>query len=103
MATDPTRSDHNGCPSATASALDGGCWWPDSYGDNIIWFTEACLSNALRLETYIQDAQRERDTELAAFFRRRRQRAARAPEQGKQLLGGQSVEVDLVMQAELAM
>src|SRR5829696_2436063 len=23
---------------------------------NIIWFTEACLSDALRLETYIQDA-----------------------------------------------
>jgi hypothetical protein len=22
----------------------------------IIWFTEACLSNALRLETHIQDA-----------------------------------------------
>ena len=32
---------------------------------NIIWFTEACLSNALRLETYIQDAEREGDTELA--------------------------------------
>ncbi len=25
---------------------------------NIIWFTEACLSNALRMETYIQDADR---------------------------------------------
>ncbi|MBD0283402.1 MAG: hypothetical protein ICV69_14595 [Thermoleophilaceae bacterium] len=23
---------------------------------NIIWFVEACLSNALRLETYIEDA-----------------------------------------------
>jgi hypothetical protein len=29
---------------------------------NIIWFTEACLSNALRLETYIQDAEREGDS-----------------------------------------
>ena len=26
---------------------------------NIIWFTEACLSNALRLETYIADAERD--------------------------------------------
>src|SRR5215216_1797888 len=46
---------------------------------NIIWFTEACLSNALRLETYIQDAEREGDSELADFFRRPRPRAARAP------------------------
>jgi hypothetical protein len=45
---------------------------------NIIWFTEACLSNALRLETYIQDAEREGDSELAEFFRRARQRVARA-------------------------
>src|SRR5215212_4825057 len=37
---------------------------------NIIWFTEACLSNALRLETYIQDAERDGDTELAGFFRK---------------------------------
>src|SRR5215212_9512527 len=28
---------------------------------NLIWFTEACLSNALRLETYIQDAERDGD------------------------------------------
>jgi hypothetical protein len=46
---------------------------------NIIWFTEACLSNALRLETYIQDAEREGDTELATFFRKAQRRAARAP------------------------
>ena len=37
---------------------------------NIIWFTEQCLSNALRLETYIQDAERDGDQELADFFRR---------------------------------
>jgi hypothetical protein len=24
---------------------------------NVIWFTEACLSNVLRLETYTQDAE----------------------------------------------
>ena len=37
---------------------------------NIIWFVEACLSNALRLETYIDDAERAGDSELAAFFQR---------------------------------
>lgn len=25
---------------------------------NLVWYTEACLSNALRLETYIQDAEK---------------------------------------------
>jgi hypothetical protein len=29
---------------------------------NIIWFTEQCLSNALRLETYVQDAERDGDS-----------------------------------------
>ncbi|MBV9414873.1 MAG: hypothetical protein JO363_07855, partial [Solirubrobacterales bacterium] len=37
---------------------------------NLIWFTEQCLSNALRLEEYIQDAERDGDNELADFFRR---------------------------------
>jgi hypothetical protein len=37
---------------------------------NIIWFTEQSLSNALRLESYIQDAERDGDSELADFFRR---------------------------------
>jgi hypothetical protein len=53
---------------------------------NIIWFTEACLSNALRLETYIQDAEREGDTELAEFFRRAQAESRKGGEQGKQLL-----------------
>ena len=37
---------------------------------NVIWFVEQCLSNVLRLETYIQDAEREDDSDLADFFRR---------------------------------
>ncbi|MGN9909379.1 hypothetical protein ACTMTJ_17705 [Phytohabitans sp. LJ34] len=53
---------------------------------NIIWFTESCLSNALRLETYIQDAQRDGDTELADFFRRAQGESRKGAEQGKQLL-----------------
>jgi hypothetical protein len=53
---------------------------------NIIWFTEACLSNAPRLETYIQDAEREGDTELATFFRKAQAESRKGAEQGKQLL-----------------
>jgi len=53
---------------------------------NIIWFTEQCLSNVLRLETYVQDAERDGDTELADFFRRAQDTSRRGAEQGKQLL-----------------
>jgi hypothetical protein len=58
---------------------------------NIIWFTEACLSNALRLETYIQDADREGDRELAEFFRRAQNESRKGAEQGKQLLASRIV------------
>jgi len=53
---------------------------------NIIWFTEACLSNALRLEQYVQDAEREGDNELAEFFRRAQAESRKGAEQGKQML-----------------
>jgi hypothetical protein len=53
---------------------------------NIIWFVEACLSNALRLETYIQDAERDGDNELADFFRRAQGESRKGAEQGKALL-----------------
>jgi hypothetical protein len=53
---------------------------------NIIWFTEQCLSNVLRLETYIEDAEREGDNELADFFRRAQEASRKGAEQGKQLL-----------------
>jgi hypothetical protein len=53
---------------------------------NIIWFTEVCLNNVLRLETYIQDAERENDTELAEFFRRAQNESRKGAEQGKELL-----------------
>ena len=53
---------------------------------NLIWFTEQCLSNALRLETYIQDAERDGDSELADFFRRAQGASRKGGEQGKELL-----------------
>jgi hypothetical protein len=53
---------------------------------NIIWFTEQCLSNTLRLETYIRDAERENDSELAEFFRKAQHESQKGAEQGKELL-----------------
>ena len=55
---------------------------------NLIWFVEACLSNVLRLETYIRDAEREGDQELADFFRKAQGESRKGAEQGKTLLTG---------------
>ena len=54
---------------------------------NLLWFTESCLNNALRLETYIQDAERDGDSELADLFRRAQSDSRKGAQQGKQLLG----------------
>jgi hypothetical protein len=53
---------------------------------DIIWFTEACLSNVLRLETYIEDAGLAGDAELADFFRRAQHESRKGAEEGKKLL-----------------
>ena len=53
---------------------------------NLIWFTEACLSNALRLDLYIQDAERAGDDELAEFFRKAQADSRKGGEQGKMML-----------------
>lgn len=53
---------------------------------NIIWFTEASLRNALQLETYIADAERDGDAELAEFFRKAQGVSRKGGELGKRLL-----------------
>jgi hypothetical protein len=53
---------------------------------NLIWFTEACLQNALRLETYIADAEREGDTELVELFRKAQSDSRKGAELGKKML-----------------
>jgi hypothetical protein len=53
---------------------------------NIIWFTEQCLNNVLRLESYVQDAERDGDDELAGFFRQAQGASRKGAEQGKELL-----------------
>jgi hypothetical protein len=53
---------------------------------NLIWFTEQCLSNTLRLGTYIEDAERDGDSELGELFKRAQEASRKGAEQGKDLL-----------------
>jgi hypothetical protein len=53
---------------------------------NLIWFTEQSLSNALRLATYIEDAERDGDGEVAELFRKAQAESRKGGEQGKSLL-----------------
>jgi len=53
---------------------------------NLIWYTEQCLENALRLENYIQDAERDGDDELADLFRRAQADSRKGAEMGKEHL-----------------
>jgi hypothetical protein len=53
---------------------------------NLIWYTETCLDNALRLETYIQDAERDGDAEVADLFRKAQADSRKGADLGKQLL-----------------
>ncbi|MDX2377092.1 hypothetical protein M4I32_09805 [Microbacterium sp. LRZ72] len=53
---------------------------------NLIWALEASLHNVWKLETYIQDAEREGDGELAEWFRKIQHNNQKAGEQGKKML-----------------
>ena len=53
---------------------------------NLIWYTEKCLDNALRLETYIQDADRDGDKEVADLFRKAQSDSRKGAEMAEQLL-----------------
>jgi hypothetical protein len=53
---------------------------------NLIWYTETCLDNALRLETYIQDAERDGDAQVADLFRKAQADSRKGADLGKQLL-----------------
>jgi hypothetical protein len=46
---------------------------------NLLWFTQACLDNALRLEQYIQDAEQTATRSWPTCFGELRRTAARAP------------------------
>jgi hypothetical protein len=53
---------------------------------NLVWFLQQCLSNVLRLEIYVQDAERTGDQELADFLRRAQSESRKGAEQSKKLL-----------------
>lgn len=53
---------------------------------NLIWFVEAPLSNALRMQTYIDDAERDGDGEVADLFRKAQSESRKGAEIGKKLL-----------------
>jgi rubrerythrin len=53
---------------------------------DLIWFTEKCLDNVLRLEIYAKDAERNGDDELATFFRKAQAESRTGAEQAKQML-----------------
>ncbi|HJT95603.1 MAG TPA: hypothetical protein VJ777_27290 [Mycobacterium sp.] len=53
---------------------------------NLLWYTEQCLENALRLETYVQDAERDGDNELDDLFRKAQADSKKGAEEGKRML-----------------
>lgn len=58
---------------------------PDAHYD-LIWFTERCLNNALRLEQYIADAKKSGDSELQELFQKAQADSRKGAEMGKKLL-----------------
>ncbi|MFD9515602.1 hypothetical protein [Streptomyces mirabilis] len=70
----------------TSTAETGGVTGTKDKDYNLIWYVEACLANALRLETYIADAERGDDTELAELFRKAQSDSKKGAEVGKRLL-----------------
>ncbi|MBT2411885.1 hypothetical protein J7I94_15125 [Streptomyces sp. ISL-12] len=70
----------------TSGAETGGVTGTQDKDYNLIWYVESCLNNALRLETYIQDAERDKDTEVAELFRKAQADSRKGAELGKELL-----------------
>lgn len=60
---------------------------------NLIWYVEQCLSNTLRMETYISDAERVGDQATADLFRRAQQASRKGAEEGKELLASKMAAV----------
>ena len=53
---------------------------------NLIWYTEKCLDNALRLESYIQDAERDGDQEVVDLFRKAQADSRKGADMAEKLL-----------------
>jgi hypothetical protein len=53
---------------------------------NLLWYTQTCLENALRLETYRHDAEGAGDTELAELFSKAQADSRKGAELGLRML-----------------
>lgn len=53
---------------------------------NLTWYLEQCLNNALRLEEYCKDAERDGDQELVDLFRKAQADSQKGGEIAKKLL-----------------
>ena len=70
----------------TATAETGQVAGTKDKNYNLIWYVEKCLDNALRLETYIQDAERDGDREVSELFRKAQADSRKGAEMAEQLL-----------------
>jgi hypothetical protein len=53
---------------------------------DVIWFTETCMKNALKMQTFIQDAQQAGNEDLVQFFRKAQAESRKGAELGKEML-----------------
>jgi hypothetical protein len=70
----------------TSGTETGGVTGTRDKNYDLIWYVESCLENVLRLETYIQDAERDNDSQLAELFRKAQADSRKGAELGKELL-----------------
>jgi hypothetical protein len=70
----------------TTTAESGNITGTKDKDYDLIWYVQACLDNALRLDLYIKDAERTGDSELMDLFRKAQADSRKGAEMGKQLL-----------------
>ncbi|CDP88362.1 MULTISPECIES: hypothetical protein [Mycolicibacterium] len=70
----------------TASTETGHITGTKDKNYNLIWYTEQCLENALRMETFIADAERDGDTEVVELFRKAQADSRKGAEMAKHML-----------------
>lgn len=70
----------------TASTETGHVTGTKDKNYNLIWYTEQCLENALRMETFIADAERDGDTEVVELFRKAQADSRKGAEMAKHML-----------------
>ena len=70
----------------TSTAETGNITGTKDKDYDLIWYIEACLDNALRLDIYIQDAERAGDSELKDLFQKAQADSRKGAEVGKRLL-----------------